>query len=473
MADVMADRGQEIKGLIIAGTHTSVGKSSITMGLMRCLRNRGHSVKPFKAGPDYIDPGHHRAASGKPSYNLDSWMCPPEYIRNLFCDTVSAGDICVIEGVMGLFDGAYSTKATGSTAEIAHLLGIPVLLVIDGSMMARSVAALVRGFIEFDKNLNVLGVIANRVNSPGHGKILKDAIEHYTTAKFLGYLPRQENLIVPDRHLGLQMSHEQEPQIYEKWASHIEKHLDVDGLLKSLPKIKAEPSSSTSSGPLRWKDSIERKPFSVAIARDEAFLFSYQDTLDLIQHYGGTIQYFSPLRDSRLPDNVDWVYIPGGYPELHAKQLSENTMLLQAIRAFAESGKSVVGECGGLMYLGDSLTDKGETSYPMAGVFDFATSMVGKRLTIGYRELSYSPPDQSDPSLVLRGHEFHHSNFDSNTESPLMSHRIDGKDLDRPDGYRFKNSFAFYSHIYWGSSISWWEYLLKNFILKTTTPQGE
>lgn len=294
----MADQDKKIKGLIISGTHTSVGKSSITVGLMRCLRNRGHSVKPFKAGPDYIDPGHHRAASGNPSYNLDSWMCPPEYIKDLFSDTVSAGDICVIEGVMGLFDGAHSTKATGSTAEIAHLLGIPILLVIDGSMMARSAAALVQGFTQFDKNLKVIGVIANRVNSPGHGKILKEAIEHYTTAKFLGYLPHQDDLTIPDRHLGLHMTHEQEPRLYENWASHIEQHLDVDRLLHALPlKNLTQPPSSVSV-PLRWRHSFERKPFCVAIARDEAFQFIYQDTLDLIRHYGGTIQYFSTLTDS-------------------------------------------------------------------------------------------------------------------------------------------------------------------------------
>jgi cobyrinic acid a,c-diamide synthase len=466
----MVDRDQTWKGLLIAGTHTSVGKSSIAVGLMRCLRNRGHSVKPFKAGPDYIDPGHHLTASGNPSYNLDSWMCTPEYIKDLFTDTVIAGDICVVEGVMGLFDGAHSTEATGSTAEIAHLLGVPIVLVIDGSMMARSVGALVQGFTQFDKKLNVVGVIANRVNSPGHGKILQEAIEHYTTAKFLGYLPHQESLMIPDRHLGLRMTHEQQPRLYENWASHIEQYLDVDGLLKSLPEKNIKKALSPISGLQRWQHSFERKPFSVAIARDEAFQFIYQDTLDLIRHYGGTIEYFSPLKDSSLPDDSDWVYIPGGYPELHAKQLSGNSSILKAIKKFAESGKPVFGECGGLMYLGRTLIDKLETSYLMTGVFDFITTMKYKRLTIGYRKLSYSQFDQGIQPLTLKGHEFHYSNFQKNSEIPLMNHRIEGQDLDRPDGYRFNNSFVFYSHIYWGSSIDWWEYLLYNFILKLRTP---
>ena len=466
----MADLNQTWKGLIIAGTHSSVGKSSIAVGLMRCLKNRGYSVKPFKVGPDYIDPGHHRAASGCPGYNLDSWMCTGEYIEDLFSDNISAGDFCVIEGVMGLFDGAHSTKATGSTAEIANLLGIPILLVIDGSMMARSAGALVQGFSQFDKKLKFAGVIANRVNSPGHGKILKEAIEQYTGINFLGHLPLQNDLTIPDRHLGLHLSHEQEPRLYEDWASHLERHLDVDGILKSLaPKILTAPSSSP-SGPLRWKGSFERKRFSVAIAKDEAFHFIYQDTLDLIQHCGGTIQYFSPLKDSSLPEMADWVYFPGGYPELHAKQLGENFQLLQAIQKFADSGKLMVAECGGLMYLGHSVVDKGGTPFPMVGLFDFTTTMRGQRLTIGYRKLSYQPPGLETQTIVLRGHEFHSSNFQQNSETPLMSHRLSEKELERQDGYRYKNSFAFYSHIYWGSSLGWWEYLLNNFILKRQKP---
>jgi cobyrinic acid a,c-diamide synthase len=465
MVGEMMDRDQTWKGLIIAGTHTSVGKSSIAVGLMRCLKNRGHSVKPFKVGPDYIDPGHHLAASGNPSYNLDSWMCTPEYLLNLFSDTMTAGDICIVEGVMGLFDGAHSKKPTGTTAEISGIIGIPIVLVIDGSMMARSVAALVQGFIQFDKTLNVIGVIANRVNSPGHAKILEEAIEHYTEAKFLGHLPHQEDLMIADRHLGLHLSHEQEPRLYEQWAAHIERHLDVECILNALPTKKLKKTSSV-PGSLRWKRSIEAKPFSVAIARDEAFQFIYQDTLDLIQHYGGTVRYFSPLKDASLPEKVDWVYIPGGYPELHAKELSENLRLLRALKDFSDSGKPIVGECGGMMYLGQSLMDKNGASHAMTGIFTFITTLKDTRLTIGYRKLSYQPSDLASQPIELRGHEFHRSIFQQNTETPLMSHSGLDKNLDRLDGYRSKNSFAFYSHIYWGSSLGWWEYLLNNFILK-------
>jgi len=448
------------KGLIVAGTHTSVGKSSIAMGLMRCFRNRGHAVRPFKVGPDYIDPGHHQAASGRPGYNLDSWMCSPDYIRRLFADVLDPGDLFVAEGVMGLYDGAHAVDETGTTAETARLLGIPVLLVIDGSCLARSAAALVQGFAGFDPRINVFGVIANRVNSPGHAAILQEAIEHYTDVRFLGYLPRKEELQVSHRHLGLHTSREQADGIYEQWAQHVEEHVDVAALLESLPTVQTDAVSPKPPAPQRWKQPADSRPFSVAVARDEALHFIYEDTLDLIRHYGGRIHFFSPLNDTALPEGVDWVYLPGGYPELHAPKLSGNTGLLQAIRDFGHAGGLIVGECGGLMLLGEALIDADGTAHPMAGLFRFTTSMTGKKLTIGYRHLVYHPPDKAEESVSLKGHEFHFSGFDGNFEAPVMDAYIKGKESGFRDGYRFKNTFALYSHIYWGSSLEWFEYIL-------------
>ncbi|CAI2719343.1 cobyrinate a,c-diamide synthase [Nitrospina watsonii] len=461
----MTNLNETCRGLIIAGTHSSVGKSSIAMGLMRCFKNRGYPVKPFKVGPDYIDPGHHTRAAGHPSYNLDCWMGGRASMQTLFNATIQPGDRFVIEGVMGMFDGAYATKETGSTAEIAHLLDAPVVLVIDGSMLARSAAAIVKGFVEFDDRVNVLGVIANRVNSPGHAQILKEAIEHHTPTRFLGHLPCREELKMPSRHLGLHLAQEQGADIYDQWAAHLETHLDIPSLLELLP---ARPGGTTPPPP-RWPQPESSIPFSVAIAQDESLHFIYQDTLDLIQHYGGRIQYFSPLRDNALPDGVDWVYLPGGYPELYAGRLSGNIRLLQAIRKFANAGGTVVGECGGLMLLGKTLTDAEGVPHRMAGVFNFSTTLSKKKLTIGYRELNYHPPGQSNTALTLRGHEFHCSSFEENGETPLMSHHNPETDQTHHDGYRFKNAFAFYSHIHWGSSIGWWENLLQRFILKSKT----
>lgn len=456
----MIDPKNTARGFIVAGTHTSVGKSSIAMGLMRCFRDRGYSVKPFKVGPDYIDPGHHGAASGNPGYNLDSWMAPPEYLKRLFADVVRPGDLFVVEGMMGLHDGARASGDTGSTAEIARILGLPVLLVIDGSCMARSAAALVRGFAGFDPRVNVFGVLANRVNSPGHAALLKEAIEQEAGIPFLGNLPGHEDLKVPERHLGIHTAGEQSDRVYEKWAGHIEAHLDVPALVESLPAYALAPDSARRA-PSRWGGAIpEARSFTVAVARDEAFQFVYQDTLDLFQHLGGRIRWFSPLHEGAVPDGADWVYLPGGYPELHARRLSGNAPMLRSIREFARAGNPVVGECGGLMVLGQSLIDGEGTEFPMAGVFRFRTSMKGGRLSIGYRRFHYCPEDRPGTKLALKGHEFHLSNFESNPETPRMEGEANGGPSPVRDGYRRHNTFAFYSHIYWGGCREWLEYLL-------------
>ncbi|CCQ90418.1 putative Cobyrinic acid A,C-diamide synthase [Nitrospina gracilis 3/211] len=459
----MSIQNHNARGLLIAGTHTSVGKSSIAIGLMRCFRNRGFNVKPFKVGPDYIDPGHHALASGNPSYNLDSWMGGAEYVRNLFEDIVEPGDRFVVEGVMGLHDGAHATKAAGSTAEVAHLLDVPVVLVIDGSMLARSAAALVKGYMEFDERVNVFGMIANRVNSPGHAKILKDAIEHATPARFLGTLPTKEELKMPSRHLGLHLAQEQDSDIYEQWATHLEEHLDIAAFMDALPDRNCVHASRAKAR--RFPQVSSTKPFSVAIAKDAALHFIYQDTLDLIGHYGGTIHYFSPLDSPALPSGVDWVYLPGGYPELHAERLSANTGFLSSLREFVNGGGPVVGECGGLMLLGKVIVDVNKTSHTMTGVFDFTTSFQGNKRIIGYRNLEYSPEETPESVIELRGHEFHFSLFEDNNEKALMIHRHPETGQEIHDGYRKKNAFALYSHIHWRSSLRWWDYLLHHCIL--------
>jgi cobyrinic acid a,c-diamide synthase len=465
---VLSNSVSSFKGLMIAGTHSSVGKTSITLGLMRSIQKRGYKVQPFKVGPDYIDTGHHTQACGRPSYNLDSSMCNQEYVRNLYKEVSLKGDISIAEGVMGLFDGAFPKNEEGSSAQIAKILGLKIILIIDGSAMARSSAALVQGFTNFDASLQFLGVIVNRVNSIGHANILKDAIEHYSSCKFLGNIPNNLSLTIKERHLGLHMDSEATEELYDHWADHINNNLDVQSIIDKLKRKEDSPTKINVVN--RWKSEPENKEFSVAIAKDEAFPFLYQDTLDLFEHYGGSIKFFSPLNDSELPANIDMVYIPGGYPELHADKLSRNSNILRAIESFANEGKPVVGECGGLMYLGQTLIDKKGDSYIMAGIFNFSTTMKNQVLKIGYRKLSFQPTKSNQHQIVLRGHEFHVSRFRTNDETPFMNHRIHGKDFGHLDGYSRNNSFAFYCHIYWASSIGWWEYLLNNFILK---PHGD
>lgn len=453
--------GLSLEGLLISGTHSSVGKSSIASGLMRLLKRRGFTVKPFKVGPDYIDPGHHQRACGLPSYNLDTFMSTQNYVRNVFADRMRGGGIAVVEGVMGLYDGAYPTKPLGSTAEIAKLLNLPVLFVIEPTAMARSAAALVNGFLNFDTDIRFAGVIANRINSEGHAQILKKAIQHHTSARFLGYLPSDEKLRIPSRHLGLFMGNEQKDLLYDLWADHLERHIDISALSELFKHKNRNGTKDKKSQPVRWRPKPAQGKFTVAVARDQAFQFIYPDTIDMFQHFGGTVKYFSPLSDKSLPKDIDWVYLPGGYPENHAKKLSANKVLVKELRAFGNSGKTIVGECGGMMYLGKKITDESGKNYPMIGLFDFATTLKKKKMTLGYRQLTYPTQAKLGKKINLRGHEFHYSTFTHNREQPRMVQSKNGKDFGVRDGYRCKNCFALYSHIYWGSSPDWLKYILK------------
>ena len=452
----MQNKSKSPPGLIIAGTHSSVGKSSLAIGLMHLLKRKGYKVQPFKVGPDYIDPGHHFRACGTPSYNLDTAMTTPRYTKALYTDAMYKKDFAVVEGVMGLFDGASPKLDKGSTAQIAKLLDLPIILVFDARSLARSAAALVKGYLSMDKKLRFLGVIANNVNSLKHEKYLKDAIEHYTSAKLLACLPYKPDLKIPSRHLGLIQGIEEKDNIYKNWADQIETHLDL-GKLKKVLSIK---NSSTASikMPLRWKSSKNQKRFTVGIAKDKAFQFFYQDTLELFEHHGGKIIYFSPLKDKNLPD-ADWLYFPGGYPELNAKGLSKNQSMLKDIKMWNRSNKLIVAECGGLMYLGKSIKDEEGNSHKMAGVYNFSTTIKNKKLTLSYRELKASK--SIELAKNLKGHEFHYSDFDKNLEKPLWKEGNTGKSFNKADGFRNLNSFAFYTHIYWGENQAWLKFLLK------------
>lgn len=452
---------QSVSGLIVSGTASDVGKSSIAIGLMRLFKRKGLQVQPFKVGPDYIDPSHHVRACGRPSYNLDSWMSSRKYIRNLFHERMQGSDVAVVEGVMGLYDGAHPKQDRGSTAEIAKILGLPVLLVIDGRAMARSAAALVNGFLQFDKELQVLGVIANRVDHPGHSRILKNAIEHYTSTRYLGHCPSDPELKIPSRHLGLFLSHEQNGLLYDRWADHIERYVDTGRILREIKKSKASPTPVKSHRSKCWAGKAAEPVYQVAVAKDASFQFIYQDTLDLFEHFGVRVEFFSPLKDRRLPSHTDWIYFPGGYPELHLKRLASNCNLLSEIRDFAKSAKPIVAECGGMMYLGKAIIDEKGKPHKMAGLFNFSTTMQKKKLTLGYRKFRYEPASGLGKTINLKGHEFHFSGFSENRETPLLKHKTRKNDPDVLDGFRYKNCFALYSHIHWASSPEWLKFILR------------
>jgi cobyrinic acid a,c-diamide synthase len=451
---------QKHQGLVVAGTHSSVGKSSISLGLMHLLKQKGYSIKPFKVGPDYIDPGHHKRACGKPSYNLDTVMCSKNYVTNLFNDIMAEGDLAIVEGVMGLHDGVSFTSENGSTAAVAKHLGLPVLLVIDGRGMARSAAALVLGYMKLDPKANLLGVIANNINTARHAQIIKDSIEHHTPAKLLACLPTVSELSIPNRYLGLHQSIEGKAGIYEKWASHIESHIDMK-LLKKLFSLK-KPSKRTSiikPESKRWKTKARPCSFNIAVAKDEAFQFIYQDTLDFLWHQGFNVSFFSPIHDPHLPKNMDGYYFPGGYPELHAKSLSENKSMIKDIKKAGIAGQMIIGECGGLMYLGKQIIDVNNKKLSMVGLFDFTTSIKTRKLTLGYRTLKPIKTTSKSRNLTLQGHEFHYSTFSMNNELPAWKSSLPKKGVLVKDGFNIRNCHAFYTHIYWASNREWLNHL--------------
>ncbi len=445
----------EVASFLIVGTHSGVGKSSLTAGILRLLLRKKIKVQPFKVGPDYIDPQHHQRASGRSSYNLDSWMASPDYIRSLFYELTVDCDVALVEGVMGLFDGASSINPSGSSEEIATLLNLPIILIFDGQAMARSAAALVKGFESFNPELKFLGVVANRVNSEKHATLLQASIESYTSMKFLGYLPKQKELEIPSRHLGLHQGCEQENALYEKWADHIEENLNVQDILDSIPNLTVPMEKGNQP---RFGSRPQRK-FSVAIAKDAAFQFLYADTVAMFERWGGIIKYFSPLEDAKIPSDVDWVYLPGGYPELFCEQLSRNETILNDLLQLANSGIPIVAECGGLMYLGKTLIDGSNRPWSMAGVLDFATTLEKPRMTLGYRKICME--NILGKNKEIRGHEFHFSRFDELNEV-LSFETFDSQSVPHSkDGIRKGNVFAFYSHIYWPSAPEWLDYVIR------------
>ncbi len=413
------------KALVIAGTHSGCGKTSVTLGLLRALSRRGCRVQPFKAGPDFIDPGLHRAAAGTPSHNLDTWMQPEAALRACFARHARSADVVLVEGVMGLFDGRSGADEAGSTAHLAKLLGLPALLVVDAGSQARSVAALALGFSRFDPALRLAGVILNRVGSPRHEAILREALALVPGMPVLGCLKRDAALGLPSRHLGLVTADDMAaaPGALEAsldaLADWVEQGLDLPALLEALPKLDlsgfpADVSDGTAGS--------ARSTVRIGVARDRAFCFLYAENLRLLEAAGAEPVFFSPLADAALPENLDGLYLPGGYPELSARELAGNGPMRAAVRAFCASGRPVWAECGGYMYLLESLTDADGAAHAMCGALPGRAVLRGKRAALGYREARTLVPGPFGPAgTLLRGHEFHYSEFEGELASPAYA----------------------------------------------------
>jgi cobyrinic acid a,c-diamide synthase len=430
-------------GLIVAAPRSGAGKTTVTLALLSALGRRGLKVQAAKVGPDYIDPRFHETATGRPSFNLDSWAMPPQLVDALLREGGAGADLLVIEGVMGLFDGIPSAPLrSGATADLAARLGLPVLLVIDAAGQSQSAAALVRGFAAHDPDVRIGGIVLNKLGSERHRKLVADAIARLGMP-ILGAIPRDADIALPERHLGLVQAgeHGDLAARFEHLADMAERHLDLDGLVKLATPPRLSPAQYAA---------LLRPPGRrIALAQDAAFSFVYPHVLDGWRKTGAEIVTFSPLADEAPPEDCDSCWLPGGYPELHAARLAAAERFRAGLAQFAAT-RPVHGECGGYMVLGMSLEDAEGKSHRMAGLLGHATSFAKPKLNLGYREarlLADSPFGQA--GARLRGHEFHYAALvDPGSDAPLVELADgQGQSIGRSGGRRGKVTGAFFHAI--------------------------
>lgn len=434
---------------IIAAPRSNSGKTVVTLGLIHALVKRDKVVQPFKCGPDYIDTMHHSKIAGTPSYNLDMWMASNDHVKSVYKQQSSEADVSIVEGAMGLFDGA--KKDVGSAAAVARMMNLPVVLVVDASSVAYSIAPLLFGFKNFDREVKIAGVIFNKVASESHFQFLKDAAIDADVEVF-GYVPRDSRLAIESRHLGLHLPGESEgSEVVEVASELIERYVDIDMLLEQSvcanstdnPKEEIDISSISDSTDSTIEKERIGKRLTIALASDEAFNFTYRANRNILEQVGEVVE-FSPLRDREVPD-CDLLWLPGGYPELFSDELANNSSMKLSIQKHIEANRALFAECGGMMYLGESLTTKSGQKFNMAGVFNFETSFEKMKLHLGYRELSLAD------GVTFRGHEFHYSNLigDESRRADVTAMSARGKVVDMPV-FRYKNCWASYIHIYLG-----------------------
>src|SRR3989338_2842050 len=436
--------------IIFAGTNSGVGKTTLTMGLILALKRRGFNVQPFKAGPDYIDASYHTHVSGRICRNLDPWMLSKNTLLELFERQAKSSDISVIEGVMGLYDGLLG-KEEGSSAHLSKLLNSPVILIVDASSLSRSAAALVLGYKEFDKGVDLRGVILNNIASNSHYRSIKYAIEKDVRLPVYGFLPKDKELILPERHLGLIPALEKKPldSLLRRVTKFIESNIDINAVIAVAKGSKPLPD-------FKRKLFIQKpadKKINIAMARDESFNFYYQDNLDILAHYGANIIEFSPIKDKMLTSDIDGVYIGGGFPELFASKLSKNSSLRKDILSRAKKMMPIYAECAGLMYLSKSISDFKNRNFPMSGVFDFSVKM-GKRLSaLGYLNVEVVMNNiLSNERERIRGHIFHWSYLNREPKKSEAAFRVKKKGRGPVlDGFFRWNALACYAHLHFGS----------------------
>lgn len=434
-----------IPRIIIAGTHSGAGKTTISTGLMGALKNAGYTVQGFKVGPDYIDPSYHTAVTGRLSESLDTWLVPQSQILEVFNQNTKDADVAVIEGVMGLFDGLSGVDETGSTSQIAKLLNCPVILVIDVKCMVRSAAAIAAGFKNFDPKVKVAGVILNNVAGEVHANWCMDAIEK-VGLPVVGWLPVNKKITMPERHLGLIPTPEKnEASVYQEIVNFIQQRLNINQIYElaklagPLPKAKVK----------KIKQKIQKAKVRIAVAFDEAFNFYYPSNLNLLSTLGAEIIRFSLIHDKTLPKGICGLYIGGGFPEMFLEQLEANQTMRQSILQAIDSGMPVYAECAGLMYLTKTVSDFDGKSYQMVGALDGNTHMTNSTLVTYSQAQVINPNILSGPDAVIHGHEFHNSLItDIPPDAKFAYHMLMGEGIkDKKDGWIKNSTIASYMHI--------------------------
>jgi len=459
----------EVPRLVIAAPSSGSGKSTVCCGLMAALA-ADFKVQGFKVGPDYIDPGYHTAATRRVSRNLDTWMVSAPRVKATFARAAADADIAIVEGVMGLFDGYEAKTETGSTAEVAKLLNAPVILVLDVGKMARSAGALALGYRDYDPALKVAGAICNNVASESHARWVTEAIEAIGLP-VLGCLMRDPDLHIPERHLGLHTAGERADEVarfLERAGAIVRQSIDLERvwrIARSAPPMEADvdtPSYAT----------VQAK---IAVARDPAFCFYYEDNLDLLRLAGAEVAFFSPLNDAVLPEGTTGIYLGGGYPELYAAQLAANAPMRRSLRESIAAGLPVYAECGGLMFLTQYIIDLEGNRHEMVGALP-GYSRMQERLRMGYRLVRAHRDTLLLPQgETTRGHEFHYSDWEERPADAPYAYEIAPRtgEESRPEGFACGSVLASYVHLHFDANPA----LAPNFVKACTrwqsgTPEG-
>lgn len=448
--------------VIIAGERSGVGKTTITLSLLSFLVQKKYSIQSFKVGPDYIDPMFHYAITGKPCYNLDPILTSENYVKNCFIAHSKKSTYSIIEGVMGLYDGVYfkNIQNYASTAHIAKILQIPVILVIDCSKLSGSVAAIAKGYQNLDSKVEVIGVILNKVGSDRHLELLKNALQPLNIEIF-GIFYREETITLQDRHLGLIPTTEIHnlSTIFQQLAAKAEKSFNWQ---KLLPYLETNQHKISDSELIFNQEKLPQTKIRLAIAKDKAFNFYYQDNFDILAKMGVEINFWSPLTDEKLPANIQGLYFGGGFPEIFAQQLNNNQNAIKALRESIKKGIPTYAECGGLMYLSEKIIDFEQKSHEMIGIIP-TTTIMSKKLTLGYRKvLTLKDNCFTNKNTIFWGHEFHRSITSTLPEKPLIKLKSLYQENATYQGWQIHNVYASYIHLNFVNCLNSLENFLKN-----------